>query len=96
TFSPAVLLQFSNEIFTLHRHFVSAGASYPLTPLWKLETYVVTDVEGPSIVVLPHVSHSLSANTDLNFGAQLFASSRSGEFHGLADLAYVEFVLHFR
>lgn len=94
--NPTVLLQFSNEIFTLHRHFVSAGASYPLTPLWKLETYTVTDVAGPSLVVLPRLSHSLSANTDLNFGAQLFVSSQTGEFHGLSDLAYVEFVVHFR
>lgn len=93
---PNVLLRFSNEIFTLHRHFVSAGASYPLTPLWKLETYVVGDVEGPSAVVLPRLSHNLTANADLNFGAQLFASSRNGEFHGLSDLVYVEFVLHFR
>ncbi len=91
-----LLLQFSNEIFTLHRHFISAGASYPLTPLWKLETYLVGDVVGPSVVVLPRLSHNLTANTDLNFGAQLFASSRSGEFHGLSDLGYVEFVVHFR
>ncbi|MGA9628383.1 MAG: hypothetical protein WBL65_28425 [Bryobacteraceae bacterium] len=89
-------LQFSNEIFTLHRHFVSAGASYPITPLWKLETYVVGDVAGSSAVVLPRLSHNLTANTDLNFGAQLFASSRNGEFHGLSDLVYIEFVLHFR
>ena len=92
----AVLLQYSNEIFTLHRHFISAGASYPLTPLWKLETYVVTDVSGPSAAILPRLSHNLTANTDLNFGAQLFASSRTGEFHGLSDLAYIEFIVHFR
>lgn len=95
-FDPNVLLQFSNEIFTLHRHFVSAGASYPVTPLWKLEAYVVSDVAGPSAVVLPRLSHNLTANTDLNFGAQLFASSRNGEFHGLSDVVYIEFVLHFR
>ena len=95
-FDPTVLLQFTNEIFTLHRHFISAGASYPLTPLWKLETYVVDDVAGPSAVVLPRLTHNLTANTDLTFGAQLFASSKTGEFHGLSDLAYVEFVIHFR
>jgi hypothetical protein len=91
-----LLLQFSNEIFTLHRHFVSGGASYPLTPLWKIETYVVTDVAGPSVAVLPKISHSLTANTDLSFGAQLFASSPTGEFHGVSDLAYAELVIHFR
>ncbi len=93
---PAVLLRFSSEIFTLHRHFISGGASYPLTPLWKLETYAVGDLAGHSAVVLPRVSHNLTANTDLNFGAQLFASSRTGEFHGLSDLVYLELVVHFR
>ena len=92
----SVLLQYSNEIFTLHRHFLSAGASYPITPLWKLELYEVSDVTGPSVVLLPRLSHSLSANTDVAAGAQLFASSRDGEFHGLSDVAYIEFVLHFR
>jgi hypothetical protein len=95
-FDPTLLLRFSNEIFTLHRHFLSAGASYPLTPLWKLETYVVTDLAGPSAVVLPRLSHNLTPNTDLSFGAQLFASSRGGEFQGLGDVAYIEFVFHFR
>lgn len=95
-FNPAVLLQFSNEVFTLNRHFISGGASYPLTPLWKLETYVVGDVQGRSAVVLPRLSHSLTANTDLNFGAQLFASSGNGEFHGLSDVVFAEFVVHFR
>jgi hypothetical protein len=90
------LLQYSNEIFTLHRHFISAGASYPLTPLWKLEAYVVTDVAGPSTAFLPRLNHNLTANTDLSFGAQLFVSSQTGEFHGLSDLAYIEFVVHFQ
>jgi opacity protein-like surface antigen len=90
------LLQYSNEIFTLHRHFISVGASYPLTPLWKLETYVVTDLAGPSAVVLPRLSHNLAANADLNFGGQLFYSSRTGEFQGLRGVAYLEVVIHFR
>ncbi len=91
-----VFLRYSNEIFTLHRHFLSGGASYPLTPLWKLETYVVGDLVGPSVVVLPRLSHNLTANTDLNFGAQLFASTKNGEFDGISNLVYIEFVLHFR
>jgi hypothetical protein len=93
---PSVLLRYSSEIYTLNRHFLSAGASYPLTPLWKLEAYVVSDLEGPSAVVLPSLSHNLTANTDLNFGAQLFASSQNGEFHGLSDVVYIEVVFHFR
>ncbi len=95
-FDPSVLLRFSSEIFTLRRHFISTGATYALTPLWRLEAYAVTDVQGPSAVVLPRLNHSLTANTDLNFGAQLFASTSTGEFHGLSDLAYIEFTYHFR
>ncbi|HUJ48900.1 MAG TPA: hypothetical protein VLW25_01845, partial [Bryobacteraceae bacterium] len=62
----------------------------------KIETFVVADVAGASAAVLPRLSHNLTANTDLNIGVQLFASSRTGEFHGLSDLGYVEFVVHFR
>ena len=57
---------------------------------------MVTDVAGPSAVLLPRLSHSLTSNTDLNFGVQLFASSRTAEFSGLSNLAYIEFVIHFR
>ena len=67
-----------------------------MTPLWKLETYLVADIAGACAVVLPRLGRNLTANTDLNLGAQLFASSRTGEFHGLSDLAYVEFVVPFR
>jgi hypothetical protein len=50
---------------------------------------VVSDVAGTSTVVLPRVSHNRTVDADLNFGAQLFASSRAGEFHGLSDVVYV-------
>ncbi|HTQ54118.1 MAG TPA: hypothetical protein VMI94_06625 [Bryobacteraceae bacterium] len=87
---------FQSEIFTLHRHFLSAGASYPMTPLWKLQLYEVSDATGPSAVILPRVSYNFTANTDLSVGGQLFASSRNGEFHGLSHVVYVEYTLHFR
>ena len=96
TLNPSVLLQYSSEIFTLHRHFISAGASYPVTPLWKLEAYAVNDITGPSTAILPRLSHNLTANTDLNVGGQLFASSRGGEFYRLSHLIYLELVVHFR
>lgn len=92
----AILLQYTNEIFTLRRHFVSGGVSYPVTPLWRVEAYTVADIAGPSVAFLPRVTHSLSANTDVSFGAQLFASSSAGEFSGLSNLVYAELVWHFR
>ena len=92
---PSVLLRFSNEIFTLHRHFLSTGATYDLTPLWHASAYVVTDLAGPSAAVLPSIRHSLATNIDVTLGAQLFASSRGTEFDGLSNLAYLEFLFHF-
>ncbi len=92
----AALLRYSNEIFTRKRHFVSGGASYSITPLWKVEGYVVADVAGPSAAWLPRLSYNLTANTDLAVGAQGFVASSGGEFQGLSPLVYVEFVVHFR
>jgi hypothetical protein len=89
------LCRYSNEILTLQRHFLSGGVTYALTPLWKAETFGVSDLTGPSVVLRPRLSHSLSSDADLNFGAQLFASAPKGEFHGLSPLAHVEFVVHF-
>ncbi len=94
--SAEQVFQFANEILTRNRHFLSGGASYDLTPLWKLETYVVADLAGPSAAVLPRLTHSLSGNTDLSFGGEFFVSSRDGEFHGLSELVYAELVYHFR
>ncbi len=93
--NPGLLFRYSNEIFTLRRHFLSGGATYALTPLWKLEAFAVADVTGPSAAFLPELKHSLSANADLNLGAQLFTSGPKGEFHGVSPLAYIEFVVHF-
>ena len=94
--NPGLLFRYSNEILTLRRHFLTGGATYALTPLWKLESFAVADITGPSAAFLPRLSDSLSANADLNVGAQLFAAGRNGEFHGLSHVAYVEFIVHFR
>jgi hypothetical protein len=92
---PAVLLRFTREIFTLHRHFLSAGATYELTPLLRLESYAVVDLQGPSAYYMPVVRYSLTANTELSVGAQLFTSAQGGEFQPLHNLVYAEFLAHF-
>ena len=95
TFDPSVLLRLTSEIFTLRRHFLSAGARYELTPLLHLESYTVVDLQGPSVFYMPVVRYSLTANTELTAGGQLFASSQGGEFQPLHNLIYVEFLAHF-
>jgi hypothetical protein len=89
------LILSSSEIFTRNRHFVSLGATYDLTPLWKVENYVIIDTTGPSVALLPSVTHNLTPDIDLSFGGQIFGSLPGGEFEGVGDLVYAEFIFHF-
>jgi len=93
--NPSQLLRFTNEIFTLDRHFLSGGVRYAVTPLFHVEGYTVVDVQGPGVFFLPTATYSLSSNADLTAGGQLFASASSGEFQGARNLFYLEFTLHF-
>ena len=92
---PSVLLRYTNQIFTLQHHFISAGARYSITPLLNLQTYAVVEPAGPSVFFMPLATYNLTTDTDLSAGAQLFGSSRSGEFHRVPDLFYLEFTVHF-
>jgi hypothetical protein len=95
TLDPAELLRFTKEIFTLRRHFLSAGARCELTPLLDLEGYSVTDVQGLSTFFMPLARYSLTSNTDLTAGGQLFATARESEFRPLHNAFFLEFWLHF-
>ena len=92
---PSVLLRYSNEIYTLQRHFLSAGARYSVTPLLTVQTYAVVDMAGPSVLFLPMATYNVTSNADLSAGGQLFASSPTGEFHGVPNVFDLEFTVHF-
>ena len=70
---PSILLRYNNDIYTLQRHFVSAGARYSVTPLLHVHTYAVVDLDGPGALFLPTASYNLTANTDLSVSGQRFA-----------------------
>jgi len=93
--NPSALLQYSNEIYTIQRHFLSAGARYSVTPLLNVQTYAVVDLAGPSVFFLPMATYNLTTNTDLSVGGQLFASSSTGEFNRVPNLFDLEFTVHF-
>jgi hypothetical protein len=94
-FDPAVLLRFTREIFTLRRHFLSAGTRYEVTPLLHLEGYAVADLQGPSVFFMPIARYGLTANTEVAAGGQLFGVAQGGEFQPLHNLFFVEFLAHF-
>ena len=94
-FSPAALLRFTTEIFTLNRHFLSGGVGYDVTPLFRVESYAVADLAGAGIFVQPQARYNITPNTDLTVGAQLFASRPGGDFEPLSNLFFVELFVHF-
>lgn len=94
-FDPSILLRYSNEIYTLQRHFLSAGARYSVTPLLNLQTYAVVDLEGRGALFMPQATYNLTANTDLRVAGQLFASSPRGEFDRVPNLFNLELTVHF-
>jgi len=93
--NPSELLRFTNEIFTLDRHFLSGGVRYAVTPLFHVEGYTVIDVQGPGVFFLPIATYSLSNNADLTAGGQLFAATSNGEFQDARSLFYLQFTVHF-
>ena len=94
-FDPASLFLFTSEIFTRQRHFLSAGATYDITPLFRIEGYIIADLAGPSALWMPQMRYNLTANTDLTLGAQLFTSRPGGEFEPLSNLIFAQLWLHF-
>jgi hypothetical protein len=94
-FTAAELLRFTNGIFTLDRHFASVGLRCASTPLFHVAGYAVGDVTGPGIFFMPQATYSLSNNSELTLGGELFGSSSQGDFSQLRNLVYVEFTVHF-
>ncbi len=83
------------ELITQHRHFVSGGATYDITPLVKADAYLVADVAGRSVLLTPILHYNVAANVDLSTGAQLFASADRGEFDRASNLFFAQIDVHF-
>jgi len=83
------------ELFTLHRHFASAGVRYTVTPLVSAELYSVVDLAGSSCFFNPIVRYNVWTNVDLAAGAQLFGGPSGGEFHGIPQLVFAQLDIHF-
>lgn len=94
-FDPTALLIFSSEIFTLNRHFLSAGIGYDVTPLFHIDTYAVWDVAGGSLFLMPQARYNLTSNTDLTVGGQFFTGGDGSEFGMLHHTFFAEFTVHF-
>jgi hypothetical protein len=91
----AELLAPATELVTRHRHFVSAGGRCTLSPLWKIEAYLVADPSGPGLFANPLLTYNAGTNIDVSAGAQLSVSHAGGEFRGFPSLFYAQVDIHF-
>ncbi len=94
-FDPASLFIFTSEIFTRNRHFFSSGATYDVTPLFKIEGYAIWDMAGGSWFLMPQARYNLAANIDIAAGAQFFTGGEASEFGVLHHTFFAEFEVHF-
>jgi len=83
------------ELFTRHRHFISGGARYDVTPLLEANGSIVVDVAGSSVLVYPTVRYNVSANVDVSAGGQFFVAARGGEFDQAPALFFARIDVHF-
>jgi hypothetical protein len=93
--NPLAFLGPTTELFTLHRHFASAGVRYTVTPLLSAELYSVVDVAGSSYFFNPVIRYNAWTDVDVSAGAQLFGGAAGGEFHGIPQLVFAQLDVHF-
>jgi hypothetical protein len=78
------------EIITRYENFAGLGLGYDLTPLIRLDNYVIYDIDQASLFVGPSLSYSVMEDLDWTIGLQLFSGRSHSEFGGLADVYYTQ------
>ncbi len=68
----------------LGRWYLGSVVTWEVTPLWKFETTIITNLQDPSALLSATVAYSVGENWDFTLGQHLnLASSDTGEFGGL-------------
>jgi len=80
----------SQQLLSLKKYLSNLWMQYRLTPLVKLNTYILYDWEGKSVVVTPEVSYNIIQNMDIAAGTQLFWGKSGSEFGDNEHFYYLE------
>ena len=80
---------------SLAQKYAGASASYEITPVIKISTYLVMNFDDQSHAIAPQLAWSLSDNLELAFGAQTFAGPARSEFGRLKDVYYAQVQMFF-
>lgn len=93
--SPASLTGFSGEIATRNVNLLAAGIGYDLTPLVRLNTYAIYDIDGKSLFLNPVITYNIFTNIDWVLGFQIFTGDMDSEYGGFSNAYYTSLEWYF-
>lgn len=74
---------------TLARHYLGLHAGYEITPLLKLNTDIVLNLDDRSRFVAPSITYSIRTNLDGSVGVRWFSGPAGSEYARPPDAVYV-------
>ncbi len=86
--TASVADRFSGEIVTKNRNFTAVGVGYDITPLLRLDSYVIYDMDGEGIFFNPFLTYNILNNVDWTAGLQIFSGDDNSEYGALSNAYY--------
>lgn len=80
----------SGRIQSLARHYAGIHVGYDFTPLLKLNTHLLSNLDDGSRFIAPSVSYAWQSNVEVSVGAQYAAGDVGSEFGRFRRLIYVQ------
>lgn len=86
---------FSAEILSLAQDYFNVGLGYDITPLWRLESYTIINLNDQSLFTTPNFSYSVTSDLFLDFGIQFFIGDKRDEYGRPSNVYYSQLQFFF-
>ncbi len=86
---------FAGRIQSVALHYAGVHAAYDITPLFKLNTHLVANLDDGSRFIAPSATYSWKTNLDLTLGIQYAGGSGGSEFERFRKVFYVQLQHYF-
>jgi hypothetical protein len=80
----------AGKIQSVAKHYLGGYAGYEITPLLKIQGYVVVNLDDGSRFLSPVFTYSVKANLDWAIGTQFFMGSPSSEYGHFHNVYYTQ------
>jgi len=81
---------FSGAVQNVARHYAGLYVGYDVTPLLRLNSYGIINLDDNSAFFFPSAVYSVMTNLDLSLGVQLFGGSAGSEYGAFHDVYYAQ------